>query len=389
MKLKLILNVLFEKKKVLFLFFAMCLVLIVFTSLQTIFILSEKDSIASMPDFVFNGTNYNSEDGSYPFIWYNGIGDFSVKASEIAGNEADCYNMVYRSLYNYYDELSSVGFFGAVYGMSDECIVRNIAPYIAEGSIPTRGKKEAVIGYYFAKRFDIGIGDPIPQAITLSPEWNEDDIDSYVVCGILDENVTEYFNGSAVISRDTFEAMNGVVEDNMIMGYYNDSSRYDEIFMEMNAVREGYRVPEGKLNYKQKEFSEKKLAVNICAVMVMSMALLTMLVSYLMKGITPKVGLLKAIGVSTHKILVSFLMGIFSVFTLALGAGIGVALLVVNTMNKYVSTFYKFQVHLYQFTEVVMLIDLLLFAFIVGYVFVVTFFKCKAVSPKVAMTKTI
>ena len=391
MRLKLILNVLFEKKKILVLFFIVSMVLIAYASIQTILSGMEKDNVASTPDFVFNGTIYNSEDGSYPFKWYNDIGDFGDEADKISGADADCYKVVYRSLYNFYDEISSVGFYGAVYGVPNACITEHIEPYIEEGGLPESGKKEAVIGYYFAKRFDIGIGDTIPQAITLSETWNDDDIDNYTVSGILAENITEYFNGSVIISREDFEAENGKAKDNMILGYYKNAVNYKDIFLSLNSndTRMSYNVPEGKLNYTQKEYSNKKLAINLGSVMIISAALLTALLSYLMKGITPKIGLLKAIGISSKKIISTFLIGIFSIFAVSAGVGLGISAMLSYSLNRYVSNFYQFQVHSYQFSKMVLIVDLILFAFIVIYVYAITFFKCKMISPRIAMTKTV
>lgn len=389
MKKKLIMKVLFEKRKILVFFLLMCMFLIIYTSLQTVLLTSDRAAVASMPDFVFSGTVYQSEDGTYPFIGYNDIGGFADRAAEIAGDRADCYPVVYRSLYNYYDELTSIGFYGAVYGMSDKCIEQNIAGYLDQGALPADGKKEAVVGYYFAQRFHLALGDPIPQAITLSKEWTDDDLDQYVISGILKESISDYFNGSAIISRDTFEKLNGPVEDNMLMGYYRTGEDYDTVFLSMNAEGPDYQVPEGKLNYKQKEFSQTKLLLNIAIVVLMSVFLLTAIVSYLMKGITPKVGLIKAIGVSTSYIISTFLSGILAVFVAALGGAVTLSYVIMYLMNNYVSKFYQFEVHSYRLTGMALLLDLFEFIFILVYVFLVTYMKCKMISPKEAMAKTI
>lgn len=389
MRSKIILNVLFEKKRIAFFFFVMCMFLIIYTSIQTMLVSADVGTSVSMPDFVFSGTVYNSQDGSYPFVGYNDIGDFTAYASQKAGQDAKCYGVVYRSLYNYYDQLTSIGFFGAVYGMTDECMEKFIAPYIEEGHLPGDGHKEAIVGYYFAKRYGLKIGDSIPQAITLSKEWDETDIDSYVVCGILDENISSYFNGSAVISRDTFEKARGVVEDNMMMGYYVNGENYDTIFLDINSEAKNYQVPEGKLNYKMKEYNRLLIGLSVAIIVIMSIVLITAVVSYLMKGITPKVGLLKATGVSTGYIIKTFLLGIFSVLVVAFGVSIGVSMFIINSMNSYVSEFYNFEVHTYRFSEISILLCLFEFTFILLYVFLVTYTRCRSISPKIAMARTV
>ncbi len=386
---KIVMNVMFEKRRVMMFLLVMCMLLVVYASVQTMLVSNEIATVDSMPDFVFNGTVYNSQDGSYPFVGYNDIGSFAEKAQEIAGDQADCYGVVYRSLYNYYDELTGVGFFGAVYGIPDECIRKIFSQYLSEGSLPETGKKEALVGYYFAQRFGISIGDTIPQAITLCAEWEEEDIDNYIVCGILDESISSYFNGSAVISRETYEGIYGEAGDNMVFGYYNSDENYDTIFLDICAEGKNYRVPEGKLNYKQKEYGKLKIIVNIGVVIFMSISLTTAIISYLMKGVTPKVGLLKAIGISSSYILKAFLSGITAVVAIAMLSGIVISNILIAEMNNYVSEFYKFEVHLYQFTLSSLLVGFCQSIFIILYVFIIIFIKSKMISPKIAMTKTI
>lgn len=388
MQKKLIVKVLFEKKKIAVLFFLLCVFLIVYSSVQTVFATYGRESANTTPDIVFHGTVYQSQDGSYPFIGYNDIGSFTAKAQEIGVGATKCYGITYRSLYNYYDELTSVGFFGALYGMPDACIEENITAFIETGRPPEPNKEEALIGYYFAMRFGLKIGDPIPQAITLNKTFSEEDIDNYTVCGILKENVSEYFNGSAIISRETFESANGPTEDNMMLGYYTNAEQYDTIFLEMNAERLNYRVPEGSLNVRQKEFARIKIYINAALVILMSVFMLTALVSYLMKGITPKLGLMKAIGISTKYLIKTFLSGMFCIFTAALTTGILLSSLILYLMNRYVSDFYKFDVHTYQLSSMSLLLDGFEFLFIILYVFAIIYYNCKKVSPKVAMAKT-
>ncbi|MBR5960739.1 MAG: hypothetical protein IKZ98_07050 [Clostridia bacterium] len=389
MKKKLIFRVLFEKKKVLVMFFIMCTFLIVFTSVQTVLNTYNADTMQSTPDFAFHGTVYQSMDGSYPFIGYNDTGLFREKAQEIAGDDAVCYGVVYRSLYNYYDQLTNIGFSGALYGLPDECLEEQIAPFVSQGRLPEKGQKEAVVGYYFAQHFEIGIGDPVPQAITLSKTWTEADIDSYTVCGILTENATDYFNGSALISRETFEAMNGAQDENMVLGYLKNTEHYEDQYIAMNNISQEYRVPEGRLHYKQKEFSRTGIILNIALIVVMSIAMLTAVISYLMKGITPKVGLMKATGISTTYILKTFLTGVFCVFLAALATGVLISSVLLGAANNYVRNFFEFEVHRYQLSGTAFALDGFEFLFILLYAFVVIYIKCKRITPKEAMTRTV
>lgn len=386
---KLVLNVYFEKKRIMVLFLLVCSFLIFYTTVQTAFMSNSSYGIESTPDFVFTGTIYNSEDGTYPFIFYNDIEGMLEATNEIVGDKANCYGLVCRSLYNYYDDLTSVGFSGYVYGMPNELLQNNIKKHIKKGNLPNDGKKEAVIGYYFAKRFNIDIGDKIPQAVTLNKEWTDSDIDNYTVVGILEENVSTYFNGSVLISRETFNELYGDNEDNMIMGYFNTNKDYCETFIEINNISSNYKSPEGTLNYKQKELSSLKLKINIGVILLMSVTLIFSVVSYLMKGITPKIGLLKATGMSTSYIIKTFISGTFVIIVLSTVIGIILSNIVLYLMNMYVSNFYGFTVHLYSFNYLSYILVCSELLFIIAFIFIVLIIKCKAISPKIAMMKTI
>lgn len=386
---KIVLNIYFEKKRIIVLFLLVCSFLIFYTTMQTAFMSSSSYGIESTPDFIFTGTVYNSEDGTYPFIYYNDIAGMLEASNDIVGDEANCYGIVCRSLYNYYDDLTSVGFSGYVYGMPNELLNNYIYKFIEKGNLPNKGKKEAIIGYYFSKRFNINIGDKIPQAITLSKKWTSSDIDNYTVVGILNENVSSYFNGSVLISRETFSNLYDHNEDNMIMGYFNKNDNYCETFVKLNNISSNYRSPEGTLNYKQKELSSLKIKINIGVILLMSITLIFSVASYLMKGITPKIGLLKATGMSTSYIIKTFILGISIIIVLSTIIGIILSNIVLHIMNTYVSNFYGFTVHLYSFNFLSFILIFSELLFIISFIFIVLIIKCKAISPKIAMMKTI
>lgn len=389
---KLFFKVFFEKKKIMLYFFVICMLLVFYVSLQTIFSSNEAEAQSSVPDLVFTGTVYQSEDGSYPFTAYNSIEGFINKIREISGDDMDSYPLVCRSLYNYYDELTSIGFSGFVYGMPDECISNYIAPYLSKGRLPETGKKEAVIGYYFAQRFDIDIGETIPQAITLSEQWTDDDIDTYIVSGILKENVSGYYNGSTIISRDTWNSFGLESEDNMIIAYFDsgiEDSRSEEIFLEINGIAKDYRSPEGRMNYLNKTYSKRQIIVSFTFNMLISFLLIFVLASYAMKGITPKIGLLKATGMSPKTILGTFLLGVFLIVLVSSMCGVGLTTLAIFFMNQYVSEFYGFTVVQYSFNNWTFIMIGLEMLILTLSLFIILGVKCLRISPKIAMTKSI
>lgn len=384
---KIVFKVLFERKRIIVAFTLICCLLVIYISLQTIFETENITSLNTMPDFVFTGTYYNSEDGTYPFKAYNGIGSFAEKAKETLGNNGDCYGIVCRSLYNYYDELTSVGFSGYIYGCPDEYIKYRFSNLVTEGSLPVSGKKEAIVGYYFAQRFGLSIGDPIPQTITLNETWSDSDNNQYTISGILGEGMCSYFNGSVIISKDTFEAVVGVNEDNLIFGYFINGENSDKIFLKLNNISADYRSPEGTLHYNQKNFQIKKIWVNVVMYLMISTLIIFISTSYLMKGLTPKIGLLKAIGLSNKYIYKAFLGGVAFFVIISTAMGFIFSFLITRVLNSYVSNFYGFEVHMYNFSLTVYILvaaETLLMFFVI---FLFLFINSKKISPKIAMMK--
>lgn len=96
----------------------------------------------------------------------------------------------------------------------------------------------------------------------------------------------------------------------MLLGYLNNKDGYENMYLEMNNISKNYNVPEGKLHCKQKEYSNTSVILNVALIVFMSVVMLTAVISYLMKGITPKVGLMKATGISSSYIIRTFLTGI-------------------------------------------------------------------------------
>lgn len=391
MFLKLLFRVLFEKKRIIVAYVMVCMILVVYVSLQTMFESKSISSLSTTPDFVFTGTVYNSEDGSYPFRAYNGIGEFESAAKDIVGERGKCFGVVCRSLYNYYDELTSVGFSGYVYGLPNEYMEELFSNALIDGTLPKPDSKEGVVGYYFAQRFELGVGDLIPQAITLGTEWEESDINSYTISGVLDEGVSSYFNGSVMISREEFERNNHVVEDNMLLGSYNKTNEGEAVnssFVELNAISSQFRSPEGRLNYNQKHYQFSGTLLHIAVYIVISTLILFLLMTYIIKGMTPKIGLLKAIGMSDAKIYKTFLGGMTLITVGAVSLGILVSLGVSAIMNSYVCDFYGFTVNEYSFNSIVYVIIAAETLIMLLSVFAFLFICCRRISPKIAMTKS-
>lgn len=117
--------------------------------------------------------------------------------------------------------------------------------------------------------------------------------------------------------------------------------------------------------------------------------MLTAVISYLMKGITPKVGLMKATGISSSYIIRTFLTGILCVFLSAFVFGLLFSSMLLEIANNYIKSFFEFTVHRYQLSKTAIILDVFEGLFIVVYAFMVIYIKCKRITPKEAMNRTI
>jgi ABC-type lipoprotein release transport system permease subunit len=386
---KLLIHEFFENKKVIIRFLIIFTILFSAMSFQVINANNEIVASISQPDIVYTGTMYQSEDGKYPFIWYNDLGEgFEEYVDDTVKGEAAIYSAACRSLYNYYDEFTGIGFSGYVYGFDDAFIEEKLSPYIIEGKLPTVGEKEALVGAYFAERFGITVGDAIPQAITLSKQWDESDIDNYIVSGILNENVSAYFVGSAIISRETFENVRGKENNNFLIGYYRSQNeqRNRELFVEMNHTSSDYGVPEGRYNYSQKTFAKYQIYVASGILFIAGFAMISIMIAYIIKGIDRKIGLLKAIGLSTSSLMKYFVGGFSAVIGMAVALATVVISVATRVMNQYISNFYHFSVHTYMLNWNVLGLVAFVGASMVLIMCVLIRQKCVGISPQKAMS---
>lgn len=385
MSIKLLLHVFFEKRKTMIAFISLCTVLTIYVVLQTVFVNQNMSKQVTLPDFVFTGSVYNSSDGSYPYQAYNSIQDLDT-AIHSKVSEADCFGIVCRSLFNYYDDKTGIGFSGYVYGVPDNYFKNYLSKYLKEGSLPLNGKKQAVVGYYFAQKFHLSIGSQIPQEITLNEHSSEADNNQYTVSGILNENVSSYFEGSAIISKNTFEENNEKsIKDNMVMGYFTTNKLINNKIKDINNVSKKYNIPEGNIYYTQKSGSIKQIYLNIGMYLVISLFLLFLMISYLLKGLTKKIGLLKAIGISTNYIIKVFIGGLFVLQVISSAIGLMLSTVVINILNRYASNFFEFKTQIYRISGNVFLFVACEVIIMIVSTFLFIYYKCTSISPKIAM----
>lgn len=344
MLLKIASKIIFDKKRFVIAFALVCVILTTLMAFQSMSLRRNISKSKSLPDFVFFGTVFQSQDGSYPFKAFNETNQLATEIQKELGDRGEVHRVVCRSLYNYYDERSNIGFSGYVYGLPEQYMEETFQHSLITGRLPEKGKKEAAVGVYFANRFHLEVGDPIPQSITLNATWDESDIDAYVVSGIIGEDINDMFIGSAIISLETFEEYNGKSEENALFGMFHqeDEELNLSMFIEFNQMAGNNQVPEGKLLYVKNNFETSKTIFFGVLVGVICLIILTILVSLLAKGLSLKIGLMKAIGISESNIIRLFLRTMFLITIGAALLGGLLTCLISKGINAYVTDFYSF-----------------------------------------------
>lgn len=343
-------KILFQNKKIIVAAILICIILQSFVAFQMMLISRKLTKLKTIPDFLFNGCIYSSQDGSYPFRAFYGTNQLVDKIEQsLKTDKGNVYRVVCRSLYNYYDEKTNIGFSGYVYGLPDAYIEQVFSDKIVMGRLPEKSKKEAVVGLYFANRFKLEIGDKIPQAITLHESWEDTDIDAYTISGILDDSISDLFVGSAIISLDTFENLNTKVQENMLFGDFKDVERDEalDLFLGFNEFAQDTQVPEGKFFLNQNRFELIKILTTCVFVIFAITVVLIVLVSYLVKGLSQKIGLMKAIGISEFKVLLMIMKIMTVLLVISTIISLGVVYLISLGINHYISGFYEFDVNVF------------------------------------------
>ena len=377
---KLFINVFFEKRKVLVGFIVIFTLLLLYFGIQLIFFGQQSAQVA-IPDFQISGGL--GDDGVYYYRMYNDMDGLSDDVKKLVGNDMRIYGVTARNLLTMEDAKTFQKIYYLVYGVEDSFFNTEFGNCLKAGSLPRPGEKEALIGSYAARHFKIDVGDRIDIPITLYKEIIENDSRQYVVSGVLNDNV-EYFKGGIFISKDTFEKDNNTaVQENFLISYFKDSKSkktYERIAGDLMNLHDQYKFGLIKVNYEEKYNAKNNLLIAIVSVLFTSLVILFLLISYLMKGITKKIGLLKALGISDRCITKTFVGGLgLSILLSTVIAVIGINI-AKSLLNRIVSNFLGYQVEQF-FVSPYMYLLLLALGFVL---FIMVYAMIKFTSSRIA-----
>jgi predicted lysophospholipase L1 biosynthesis ABC-type transport system permease subunit len=112
-----------------------------------------------------------------------------------------------------------------------------------------------------------------------------------------------------------------------------------------------------------------------------------LIISYLVKGINKKIGILKALGIKDSIIIKIFVGGLAWVSTVALSISILVVFVINYFINKQLSNFLGFSVTRYKITGNVLAYQVLIAIVLFAVIFFIIKYKTTRISPKVCINK--
>lgn len=381
MQAKIFTKVFFQKKKFLIAFFSVFSMAIFFLNVQIVVTTSQVQQSA-VPDIVIKGKI--DDDGTFRYKMYNDIKDFSSNLSKYTVNDATVYGLICRNIMTKNNLFNSIAY--SVFGVNDSFFTNELNSLVGTGKIPEKNKNEVLLGSLAARFYKIKVGDKIKIPITLNKDIDENNKTTYVVSGILNDNV-EFFKGGIIISKETFEKQNKEVSENMSLIYVKNNNGYTKAYEAVSNIRKNYQIGSTESNYNNNNSVKNSLILNIVIVSIISIIIVLLLLAFLLKGISKKIGLLKSLGISDSYIIRVFVLGLSIVSVISMLGGFIGTYLMKNALNKNVSEFLEYHVEQYKINSYVYLSSIALCILIVAIVFLTITILSRRISPRDAMLK--
>lgn len=353
---KLLTNVFFEKKRILFAIIIITTILLTYVGIQVAYY-SNRGSTLATPDFEVYGKG--DIYGSRGYELFGDVSTLSEETKNVLGDDIKVYGMVVRNI----ETKSKNGFFERisywVYGVEDSFLEDVIKKQLKEGKMLSSGKDEVVIGAYAANYFKLKVGDKINIPITLGKDMDMKDKGKYIVTGIINENA-DFFKSGIFMSKNTFDTDKGKTNENAIVGYFKGNKaveKYKNNYNGLSKLFSKHNIGSINENFRNKLDVKRNIVINISFVCLISIVILFLLVSYFMKGIKKKIGLLKALGISDRYILKVIVGGLGIILLLSLILSNIITFLVSLYMNKSISDFLGFSVEVISINWLVILVE--------------------------------
>ncbi|MCL6590267.1 MAG: ABC transporter permease [Firmicutes bacterium] len=385
MNLKIV-QILFENKRNILSFIIIYAFFIFFVGVATMFLAKQLNQ-AALPDIEVDGRL--DPDGMFRYKFYNDMEGLTEKYTTTLGNSAKVFGVTSRCFLTYEDNITFQKLYFLLYGVNDN-FFPEVESSIIRGRLPEKGRKEALVGEYAAKYFNTDVGKKLNVHVTLNKDFVEQDKGSYVVSGIINSNL-DYFKSAVIISKDTFEELSQTkVKSNIIWVYFTGSdsiSIYNKHFGDFGKIQATSLAGSIRVNYYYKQDSQKTILMNLLLFLISGLLVFYTLLSYMFKGITKKIGLLKALGISDKHIITSFIGGFGVCSLVSTIIGLAVTYGIKFYLNSRFSNFLGFNVEqftigLFTWASVFIMSILILIV-----VYIIVFIRSALISPRDAMLK--
>jgi len=336
-----------------------------------------------IPDIIVKGKM--DDDGELKYKYYNDIPNLAIQLKEKLNSDIKIYSVVSRSLMTDRDPLTNNSVEYTIYGVTDEFFENEIRSELNKGEIPKQNEFQAVMGSYARNFYKVNISDNIEQPITLSKDWQKSDIGLYNLSGILNDNLA-FFKGGVFVSRETFANHYEIMDDNMIYVYTNNKSDFDEALSAIQDLKmEDPSIGTITMNFYMKQNTIRNAWISGISISLFTVIIIILLMAYLMKGTSKKIGILKALGVPNKFFIIVFSGGISITLLISTGIAILCTHILAILFNKSLSSFLGYRVNEYSLNKYCIFIDLafVIFCFIISFanIYILT----NKTSPKEAM----
>ncbi|MFA9377822.1 MAG: FtsX-like permease family protein [Lachnotalea sp.] len=366
MKFKIFTKILFEKKRILILYILMIIFALTFLNMRLISMDNDLKQ-SNVPDIIIKGKM--DEDGVLKYKYYNGIPELASQLSETLASKAKVYGIVTRSMMTDRDPLTNNYIEYTIYGVPNDFLKNELNDEMTKGNLPEEDKNQAIMGNYAQNYYNVNVEDKIEQPITLNSDWQKNDIGLYTLSGVLSNNL-EYFKGAIILSKDTFKNKYQNVDDNIVYIYVDNKEAYEQALAAVQEIKmNDTTIGTITMNFYAKQYTIRNAFIGCISIALISVVFILLLIAYLMKGTTVKIGILKALGLPNRTIILTFNGGIF--ITLLLSSLLSLITTYITTIlfNQSLSNFLGYKVIEYNVNSYCVFADVgfVLLCFLVSY----------------------
>lgn len=338
---KVFINIFFEKKTMLAVYVSIITIFTVFLGIQSI-LLGKQFQETLCPDIVLNGAM--DEDGVMRYKLYQDIGSVPDTLEGDLKGKVKVQPVIIRNLLTASNDLNRVEY--RVYGMHDNDI-SELSRYLKKGKLPASGKNEILIGSYASRFYKAGVGDTLNLPVTLGKDNSSCEDGVYTVSGVLSDNV-DFFKGAIILSKETWCNANSDIQDNAVFMYVADEKAYKAATEAINSLEdEAASSISVSNNYFGNSSAKKSFSQSLSVICVVSLIVIVLLFFFLMRGMSKKIGLLKALGLPEKSITRIFCGGLFIITVIAVAVSLVYEYSFVMYMNSKANEFYGFHVSEY------------------------------------------